>query len=75
MPEQEKQEQPKKQVSDKVQQYFWSATLYSITNRKSENAYGVIEASTGQAAVTLLEARYSHGNRYRNFTLVALNRV
>lgn len=74
MPEQEKQEQPSEQVQN-TSQYFWSAHLYSMVNKKTENACGVIEATTGQEAIDKLEARYYHRDRYRNFVLVALNRV
>lgn len=73
MQKQEQQEQPK--PKEPKYQYFWSATLYSILNLKTENAYGVIGADTGQDAVDQLQARYAHGDRYRAFALVALNRV
>lgn len=75
MPEQEQKEQPKKQVNAKRNQYFWSATVYTIINRKTENVHGVVEADDGQAAVSQLDKVYPNGDRYRNFSLVALNRV
>jgi hypothetical protein len=58
-----------------MNQYFWSATVYMVSNSKTENCFGVVVAEDGQRAVAKLGELYGVPSVHRHFALVALNRV
>ena len=90
MQKQEKPEQPKKQDSDKEyvpaktfekakvagdKEYFWAGSVYTMTNKRRETVYGVVDAQNAKDALELITSRYSVERLYRHFELATLNKV